>query len=190
MTKKELRTIYKEKRIALSSKDKLKLDDLMLLQLQQLYFDEDVTTLLTYWPMANMNEPNTQLFTSYLRHTIPGLRIAYPVADFATNTMQAMLIHEDTVYTTGQYGITQPKEGILLPADEIDLVFVPLLICDKQGYRVGYGKGFYDKYLAQCRQDIISIGYNYFAPVDKIEDANEFDVPLNYCITPDNIYEL
>lgn len=190
MNKQELRIDYKEKRKAISAKDKLKLDDLMLLQFQQLYFDEEVTTLLTYWPIEQMNEPNTLLYTSYLKFAIPGLRIAYPVANFSTGIMEAILVTDDTVYTTNSFGITEPKDGTVLPADEIDLIFVPLLICDQQGYRVGYGKGFYDKYLAQCRQDIISIGFNYFAPIDKIDDANEFDVPLNYCITPDNIYEL
>jgi len=189
MNKKELRTIYKEKRNAISSKDKLKLDDLMLLQFQNLYFDEAVETLLTYWPIANMNEPNMQLYTSYLRHTIPGLRITYPVANFETGNMDALLIHEDTVYHTNSYGVTEPKEGIIVPANEIDIVLVPLLVCDKEGYRVGYGKGFYDKYLTNCHDEAIFIGFNYFEPVDKIEDANDFDVPLNYCITPQKIYE-
>ncbi len=189
MTKKELRITYKEKRRAISSKDKLKLDDLMLLQFQQLYFDESVQTLLTYWPMANMNEPNMQLYTSYLRHTVPGLQIAYPIADFSTGCMDALLINEDTVYHTNSYGITEPKEGIVVPANEIDIVFVPLLVCDKEGFRVGYGKGFYDKYLSTCHEEAITIGFNYFEPIDKIEDAHDFDVPLNYCITPERIYE-
>lgn len=189
MTKKELRKVYKEKRLSISSKDKLKLDDLLLLQFQQLYFDEAVTTLLTYWPMANTNEPNMQLYTSYLRHSIPDLQIAYPVADFSTNGMTAMLINEDTVYSTNQYGITEPKEGTLIDACDVDIVFVPLLVCDEQGFRVGYGKGFYDRYLANCREEAVYIGFNYFGPVDKIDDANEFDVPLNYCITPQTIYE-
>jgi 5-formyltetrahydrofolate cyclo-ligase len=189
MIKKELRSIYKEKRLAIPSTEKLKLDDLMLLQFQQLYFDEAAEVLLTYWPMANMSEPNMLLYTSYLRHTVPNLQIAYPVADFATGQMKAVLIDEDTVYTTNTHGITEPKEGLVIQPDEIDIAFVPLLACDGDGIRVGYGKGFYDRYLRQCRQDIISIGFSYFEPVDKIEDANEFDVPLNYCITPQNIYE-
>ena len=69
----------------------------------------------------------------------------------------------------------------------IDMVFVPLLIFDKQGYRVGYGKGFYDKYLAQCRVDCLKVGFSYFEPIE-IEGTREFDVPLNLCITPNSIY--
>src|SRR5690242_13139734 len=77
MTKTELRDIYREKRNTISSKEKLKLDDLLLIQFQQLYF-EDVRTLFTYWPKAGAQEPNTHLFSGYLRHTIPSLQIAYP----------------------------------------------------------------------------------------------------------------
>ncbi|MBG9376482.1 5-formyltetrahydrofolate cyclo-ligase [Panacibacter sp. DH6] len=188
MTKNELRKIYREKRAAIPSKEKLKLDDLLLINFQQLYF-EDVQVLLTYWPKADTQEPNTHLFSGYLRHMLPDLQIAYPKADFTGNTMTALLVNEDTVYYTNQYGITEPKEGIIVDAAAIDLVLVPFLVCDKDGYRVGYGKGFYDRYLSACRQDVIKAGISYFEPVEQIDDRNNFDIPLDYCITPESIYE-
>jgi 5-formyltetrahydrofolate cyclo-ligase len=188
MTKQELRKLYKEKRNAISSKDKLKLDDLLLIRFQQLAF-EHVHTLFTYWPMAGQAEPNTHLFSGYLRHMIPGLRLVYPVCNFTDASMKAYEINEDTVYTTNSYGITEPREGTLVLPGEIDLVLVPLLICDQEGYRVGYGKGFYDRYLASCREDVLTVGFSYFEPVEKIIDTQAFDVPLNYCITPEDVYE-
>lgn len=188
MTKKELRNIYKQKRAAIPPPEKLKLDDLLLIQFQRLGFG-DINLLLTYWPMAHTAEPNTHLFSGYLRHTIPGLQIAYPVADFSSGNMQALLIDEGTVYATNKLGITEPKEGMAISPAEIDIVFVPMLVCDMHGFRVGYGKGFYDKYLSQCRSDIIKTGFSYFAPVARIDDADDYDVPLNYCITPDKVYE-
>ena len=187
MTKKELRNLYREKRNTISSKEKLKLDDLLLINFQQLYF-EDVQTLFTYWPKATTQEPNTHLFSGYLRHTIPALQIAYPVTDLSNNTMHAVLINEETVYHTNAYGLTEPKDGDKIEPKNIDLIFVPLLVCDVHGHRVGYGKGFYDRYLAQCREDSVKIGFTYFAPVEKI-DNDVFDVPLNYCITPEKVYE-
>jgi 5-formyltetrahydrofolate cyclo-ligase len=54
---------------------------------------------------------------------------------------------------------------------------------------VGYGKGYYDRYLKRCAQDVVKIGFSYFDAIDAIEDINEFDVPLNYCITPMRVYE-
>jgi len=188
MFKKELRNIYRAKREAIDSKEKLKLDDLMLLQFQQLNY-EGISTLLSYWPMHNTNEPNTFLFSRYLHYVIEQLQIAYPVTDFRDNSMKAFLINEDTVYAANKYGLMEPKEGIAIHAEAIDLVFVPLLCFDEAGYRVGYGKGFYDRFLSQCGQHVIKIGFSYFDAVDKIDDANHFDVPLNYCITPQQIYE-
>ena len=188
MTKTELRNIYKQKRRDILPKEKLRLDDLLLIQFQQMYFPQ-VAVLLTYWPADMHIEPNTHLFSGFLRHTIPGLQIAYPVIDKATSTFVARLIDDGTVYTTNSYGIAEPKEGIIIEPHEIDLVFVPMLICDKQGYRVGFGKGFYDRYLAACHEDVVKVGFNYFEPVDKIDDTQPFDVPLDYCVTTENIYE-
>jgi 5-formyltetrahydrofolate cyclo-ligase len=65
---------------------------------------------------------------------------------------------------------------------------VPLLAFDEKGFRVGYGKGFYDRFLKQCKDGGIKIGLSYFNPIDTIEDAGEFDVPLNFCITPQKVY--
>ncbi len=188
MTKKELRNLYKQKRQAISSEEKLKLDDLLLIRFQQLCF-EDVHVLFTYWPKVNAQEPNTHLFSGYLRHTIPFLQIAYPVTDFSTCTMHAVFINEETVYHINAYGITEPTDGSLVEPHDINLVFVPFLVCDTNGYRVGYGKGFYDRYLAKCREDIIKIGFSYFDPIEKIAGRDAFDIPLNYCITPEKVYE-
>lgn len=186
MTKKELRLFYKNEREQLAASSILRFDDLMLIQFQKLYFD-NAKILLSYLPINN--EPNIQIYTSYLNHLIEGLQIAYPVTNFEDNSMNAFLVNNDTNFTTNSYGLTEPVNGIEVNAKEIDIVFVPLLVCDVNGYRVGYGKGFYDRYLAQCKNNVIKIGFCYFNPVENIDDKNNFDIPLNYCITPQKIYE-
>ncbi len=188
MIKKELRKLYKEKRQSLSFQSKSRLDDLLLIQFQQLYF-EQLDVLFSYWPMEHTAEPDTSLFNRYLLHMIPGLQIAYPSSDFEKSSMEAIIINEETDYQKNRYGITEPVHGEVVDPLKIDMVFIPMLICDMQGYRVGYGKGFYDRYLAQCRPDLVKIGFSYFDPIDKIEDTHQFDVPLNYCVTPEHIYE-
>jgi 5-formyltetrahydrofolate cyclo-ligase len=188
MTKQELRQLYKAKRAQLDPKECLRLDDLILLQFQQLNYS-DIQTVLTYWPMPDQVEPNTHLFSSYLRHMIPGLTLAYPFTDTSARLMTALAINEDTVYHTNHWNITEPKEGVVVQPGRVDMVFVPLLVCDKIGYRVGYGKGFYDRYLSACREDIVKIGFSYFEPIEKITDTDQFDIPLTYCITPQNVYE-
>jgi 5-formyltetrahydrofolate cyclo-ligase len=188
MTKETLREQYKSKRLHLDTRERLRFDDLMLLQFQQFDYG-DIGTLLTYWPMPGMAEPNTHLYSGYLRHMIPGLTIAYPKSDKRLLTIQALAIDEDTVYHTNEWGITEPKQGVPVQPEQVDLVFVPMLACDRQGHRIGYGKGFYDRYLAGCRHDIVKIGFSYFEPVDRIIDTHQFDVPLTYCITPHETYE-
>jgi 5-formyltetrahydrofolate cyclo-ligase len=189
MTKKEIRKIYKEKRLQLSASERLKMDDLMLIQLQRLTFDEQVKTVMSYWPIELHAEPNTHLFTYYLEHHIPQVQLCFPVINFDTSEMKAIAVHEESDFVENKYGIPEPEEGDEISAIDIDLVLVPLLAFDKSGYRVGYGKGFYDRYLQHCKPGVITVGFSYFDAIDKIEDSNAFDVPLNYCITPQQVYE-
>lgn len=189
MVKKELRNIYRQKRLDISEKQKMKLDDLLLIQFQHFSF-EDVHTLFTYWTMPHIAEPDTLLFTRYMLHMIPDLQVSYPVIDTLSVSMQAVLVNEETVYHINTFGTTEPREGVIISPATIDVVFVPLLVCDTKGNRVGFGKGYYDRYLHQCREDVLKIGFSYFEPIDKVEDTHQFDVPLNYCVTPERIYEL
>ncbi len=187
MLKKEVRKICNEKRSALSEKERIKLDDLLLIQFQaaEIPFIE---TLLSYWPIEINNEPNTHLFTEFLRFRNPELTVCYPRADFSNGSMQAIVTDIDTPFTKTILNISEPAgSGVAMPG-EIDLVFVPLLAFDTVGYRVGYGRGFYDKWLADCDPSCIKVGFSYFEALEVIDDRNEFDVPLDLCITPCNQY--
>jgi 5-formyltetrahydrofolate cyclo-ligase len=177
MLKAEARKIYREKRTAISSPQKSKWDDLLLIQFQAVKLPF-IHTLFTYWPIEENNEPDTSLFTGYIEFKNPALRVSYPLADFSNNTMQAMQVNADSVFTLNEHHIHEPVDGQPVHPTDIDMV----------GYRVGYGRGFYDKFLAQCRKDCIKAGFSYFEPIDKIEDRHEFDIPLDICITPGNVY--
>ncbi|WP_018613539.1 5-formyltetrahydrofolate cyclo-ligase [Segetibacter koreensis] len=189
MIKKDVRKIYKQKRVDLSATERLKLDDLLLIQLQRLSFDDSVQLVMSFWPLENHGEMNMHLYTRYLEHAIPEIKIAFPVTDPSACKMHAILVSDETEFVENKYGITEPAEGEEIEPQDIDLVFVPLLAFDKKGYRVGYGKGYYDRFLEQCREDVITVGFSYFEAIDKIDDTHQFDVPLNYCITPHKIYE-
>ncbi|MEJ0106812.1 MAG: 5-formyltetrahydrofolate cyclo-ligase [Bacteroidota bacterium] len=187
MLKAEARNIYREKRKALSPAERAKMDDLLLIQFQTIELPF-IHTLFSYWPIEENNEPNTHLFTDYIEFRNPALKILYPQSDFVNNTMQAIEVNADTPFERKEHGIHEPLTGIVTGAGMIDMVFVPMLTCDEEGYRVGYGKGFYDKYLEHCREDCIKAGFCYFEPVDKIDDRHKFDIPLDICITPYNVY--
>lgn len=187
MFKEETRRIFKEKRKALSNAERLKADDLMLIQFQKIELPH-VHHLLSYWPIEENHEPNTHLFTGYLEFKNPAIKFLYPRSDFEKQEMEAIEVDADTAFQKNAWNIHEPLDGTVTGAQVIDMVFVPLLIFDKQGFRIGYGKGYYDKYLKQCRPDCLKVGFCYFEPIDAIEDTHEFDVPLNFCITPNNVY--
>jgi 5-formyltetrahydrofolate cyclo-ligase len=187
MLKKELRSIYRQKRKALTPAEKNKLDDLLLIQFQTIPLPP-IQSILAYAAIDENNEPPTDLMVDYLQYTIPGLQIAYPKTDIITQEMQAILTDEHSFFEKTEWNIPEPIDGTTIAPEQLELIFIPLLTFDKQGYRVGYGKGFYDKYLADCPAGIIKIGISYFEPTDEITDRNNFDVPLSYCITPYNTY--
>ena len=187
MLKKQARKLYSAKREELSASERMKWDDLILINFQtiDLPFLEYV---LSFYPMEEKNEVNTFLLTDYLHFKNPALQICYPKTNFADHSMQAIACGADTAFEGNEYNILEPATGEPVIATEIDLVIVPLLICDEYGHRVGFGKGFYDRYLKECREDSIKIGVSYFDPVDRIEHADDFDVPLDFCITPGKAY--
>lgn len=188
MTKTELRKLYKEKRAALSAKETNRLNDLLLIQFQQLDLPF-IYYLHTYLAIEENKEVPTDQIMSYLEFKNPGLKIAVPKTDFKTGELKTYIIDEETEFIKNKYNIIEPTTGELIAADKIDLVLVPLLAFDNNGYRIGYGKGFYDRFLSQCRKDTFKIGLSYFDAVDSISDVHQFDLPLTHCVTPHRIYE-
>ncbi|WP_435623803.1 5-formyltetrahydrofolate cyclo-ligase [Flagellimonas sp.] len=105
------------------------------------------------------------------------------------NTMKHYLLTDRTRLKPNKWSIPEPVEGIEVPEQQIDVVFIPLLAYDTLGNRVGYGQGFYDSFLSKCRPDVIKIGLSFFeAESEPITDVHENDVKLNYCVTPEKIF--
>ena len=102
--------------------------------------------------------------------------------------LEHFLLTPDTELAVNKWGIPEPVSGPRISPKDIEVVFVPLLAFDKSGNRVGYGKGFYDRFLAQCKTQVVKIGLSLFEAEEKITDIDERDVPLNYCITPSQTY--
>lgn len=188
MTKKELRKIYKEKRSQLAFHQAEKYNDLILINFQRLQLPF-ISCMHTYLSSEKLNEPDTSAIVRYLQFKNPGLTVLAPKVDFVSGKMQHLHFHEEAELAENEYGILEPISGAFLNANEIDLVLVPLLAFDKNGFRVGYGKGHYDKFLATCRKDVIKVGISFFGPVDAIEDINQFDIAINFCITPEEVFQ-
>lgn len=187
MLKKEARALFREKRFTVSPSDKQKWDDLLLIQFQTIELPF-VDCVLSFYPIEQYNEVNAFLITDFLHFRNPHLRICYPKTNPRDYTMQAIVCNADSIFEANAFNVPEPLDTETADPTSIDLVIVPLLAFDRSGNRVGYGKGYFDRYLKECRDDCIKVGLSYFGPLDAIDDANEFDVPLDFCITPQRIY--
>lgn len=188
MTKKDIRILYKQKRAALKDNEIEKLQYLVLIQFQQIPLPY-IEYLHTYLPLHSNREVDTFPVIDFMEFRNPGMQVVAPKTDSATNTITNYLYNEDTVLKENRYGIMEPEQGEIIDARLIDVVLVPLLAFDETGSRVGYGKGYYDRFLSECREDTIKIGLSFFEAADHIDDTGEFDIPLTYCVTPYRIYE-
>ncbi|HEX9980595.1 MAG TPA: 5-formyltetrahydrofolate cyclo-ligase [Flavobacterium sp.] len=140
-----------------------------------------------FLPIEGKREVNTEC----LLHLLSGKdkNIVISKSDFDMRHMTHFLLTDNIKIRNNAYGIPEPVDGIEVPVDKVDVVFVPLLAFDKKGNRVGYGKGFYDIFLSKCRPDVIRIGVSVFEAEEMLEDIYEADVKLDYCVTPDSVYD-
>jgi len=189
MLKQELRKIYKEKRKNLSFSQKEKMNDLLLIQFQKLEI-EIPSLIMTYAAIEKMNEFDPGNVMDYCQFKNPSVQFVYPVMQQNETKvyLKSVLVNEDTVFSENKLNIFEPVNGIETDAQQIEMVITPLLCFDRFGNRVGYGKGFYDSFFSGCKKDCIKIGFSYFDVAEQIEDINEQDIPLDYCITTETIY--
>jgi 5-formyltetrahydrofolate cyclo-ligase len=185
MHKKDFRKKYKELRNTFSEEQ---IDDKSLAianRLLQLDIWDN-----TYFHLFLTIEEQKEVDTEYLLQILAGKdkEIVVAKSNFETLEMTNYLLTDNTKFQKNDYNIYEPVDGIEVPTSKIDVVFVPLLAYDTLGNRVGYGKGFYDNFLAKCKEDVIKIGLSFFEPEESINDVSESDIRLDYCVTPMTLY--
>lgn len=186
MLKKALRIHYKTLRKQLSENQ---------LEEMSLAVANNVLTLpvweKTYFHIFLPIEAHNEVNTEFILHLLSGKdkEIVISKSDFETRNMTHFLLTDNTKIKKNEYNIPEPVDGIEVPAKKIEVVFIPLLAYDKLGNRVGYGKGFYDKFLSECQTETIKIGLSFFEPEEQITDVFETDVKLDYCVTPNAVFK-
>ncbi|MBE7175652.1 MAG: 5-formyltetrahydrofolate cyclo-ligase [Mucilaginibacter polytrichastri] len=188
MKKRELRNEYLKKRIAFSAADYAARNEAILERVKQHVDFAAVKVLHVFLPFLDRKEVDTRLINEYVSKNFPHVDIVVPKSNFDDITMESYRVDEHMELHETKLGIDEPETGTFVEPGKIDLVIAPLVIFDKKGYRVGYGKGFYDRFLKTCRPDVRTVGLCFFEPVETIDDVNEFDVPMNSCITPEKIW--
>lgn len=183
-TKQELRKLYLSKRMELSPEAYAMANNELLVRFQQINLD-GIKCISLFLPMLERREPDTLLLIDWLKQNHPDIKLAFPKSNFATHTMTHFADDAELEIDSNDYGIPEPIEGNTVDNQEIDMVIIPLLAFDQDGYRVGYGKGFYDRFMAICKPETQFIGLSFFEPVEFIDDLNEYDICMHLCITPE-----
>lgn len=185
MTKIELRKKYRALRKSLSLET---IDDLSLEIANQLLKLDiwDFNFYHIFLSIEILKEVNTDFILNILSGKDKNIVISK--SDFETTTLENYLLTDATKIKLNEYNIPEPVDGIAIATNQIDVVFVPLLAFDKKGHRIGYGKGFYDTFLASCKANTIKIGLSFFDAVDSPIPVYKNDIALNYCVTPKKIH--
>lgn len=183
MLKSTLRKEAVAKRNALNEQEVVELNESLLTQFKTLDFSK-INSIHIFLPIVVKKEPNTFLIIDWLQENHPEILIIVPKADFDTHLMSNYVFNNKADLVTNHYHIPEPKNA--KPFTGVpDMVIVPLLAFDKKGYRVGYGKGFYDRFLQNISTQ--KIGLSFFAPAEQIIDVHLNDIRLDKCITPNGI---
>ena len=185
MLKPELRKKYKKLRNALDTSG---VDDLSMAVANKLL-------KLPIWDFSFYHiflsiEEQKEINTDYILNILSGKdkNIVISKSDFETGLMTHFLLTDNTKIKKNAYNIPEPIDGIEISTEKIEVVFIPLLAFDAVGNRVGYGKGFYDRFLADCKPSTLKIGLSFFEAEQAITDVFETDIKLDYCVTPKTIY--
>ena len=187
-TKIELRQYYREERSRLTPEQKEEMNKGLITQLN-LAIEVPVKSMMTFSSIPQWGEPDAGLLTDFLKKKFSPVRVAYPKILDESGNMEAILPAADAPMVPGKWNIPEPENGILLDPHDLELVLVPLLAFDRRGQRVGYGRGYYDRFLQRCNSGTIRLGISFFEPIPHIDDTDYFDVPLSRCITPFHLYE-
>lgn len=186
MIKSELRHKYKALRASLTEEkaDELSLNIANTL-LKMTIWDKNYYHV--FLPIQAQNEVNTDHVLNILQGKDKHCVISK--SDFSTYKMTHYLLQDNTTLKLNNYGIPEPIDGIEISIEKLEVVFIPLLAYDTKGHRVGYGKGFYDRFLAGCNPDCIKIGLSFFKPEPQFSELESTDIKLDYCVTPDKFFK-
>lgn len=182
VTKEVLRRVYLEKRLFLPDKEYDFRNKCIRDNFKSYVNTLSLESIHIFLPISEKREVNTWPLIYDLRSMNPDLRI-YTSKVCKGGILQHFLLNEDTRLVVNRWGIPEPEDEPPVALSEIDAVVIPLIIHDKAGHRIGYGKGYYDRFLAGTRVTY-RIGVTLSPPLDEIPVYETHDVPLTCCVGP------
>jgi len=186
MNKDTARSIYKAKRKELTTVQIRLWSEAIVKQVLSSEMCKHVKVVHVFIPIPNKAEVDTHLLLNAFFTQYPEIKVATSI--IAEGDLIHTYINAHTTYKANDWNILEPIERTLLSEKEIDVVFLPLLAFDLKGNRVGYGKGFYDRFLQKCKPDVIKGGLSLFEPTEELIESDVWDVPMNCAVTPERIW--
>jgi 5-formyltetrahydrofolate cyclo-ligase len=184
MTKKEIRKYILNMRDAVNAEQKEDWDSKIFTSLINSDFYRNANVIFAF--VSFKSEVDTHRF---INHAVRDNKvICVPRIKSKETGIEVFRIGNMEDLKTGYYGILEPKDSCLKVNDEdIDLILMPGVAFDREGGRVGYGAGFYDRYLAKLKEkaDKIALAY-HIQLLDKVP-MDEFDVRIDGIITDEEI---
>ncbi|RXK49660.1 5-formyltetrahydrofolate cyclo-ligase [Aquirufa rosea] len=190
MKKKEIRNLHLSQRKSWTLQEwQSRHEQLMKNALDYLCSFPQQSIVLSFQSILDKREVETNTLHERLIKSPYLFQLAFPRVE-GEGIMTAYLCRENTHWNLSNWNILEPDPSTAqkLEPTNIQVVLVPLIACDLQGHRVGFGKGFYDRYLAQCDPTCIRIGLSLEEPLEKIDDIQAWDIPLQVVISPTRVY--
>lgn len=187
LPKNALRKAYAEKRNELTDRELNIFSEKIAQQIfSEFLRDEQPKNIHLFLPIARQKEVDLWFLVrriwSETQHQIF-------VPKVVENQLETHNLTSETILKETKWGILEPTGKALSALPKFNLVITPLLYCDNQGNRVGYGKGFYDKFFSEMNEKTLKIGVNFFPPEEKIADVSPLDIPLDFLVTPEKIFK-
>ena len=179
-----LRSHYKKKRFSLTKQEVDDLSQRVCKQLDKL----NIWKLKHYHIFISISKYN-ELDTSSIINKLKSKQKIIIVPKISNNELVHVAINDETEFSLNEYGIKEPNDGNHFIIENLDIIFIPLLAFDIEGHRVGYGKGYYDRFLKLTNNSTLKIGLSFFDPINKILDIDDNDVKLDYCVTPKQVHK-
>ena len=179
-----LRSHYKKKRLSLTKQEVDHLSQRVCKQLDKI----NIWKLKHYHIFISISKYN-ELDTSSIINKLKSKQKIIIVPKISNNELVHVAINDETEFSLNEYGIKEPNDGNHFVIENLDIIFIPLIAFDIEGHRVGYGKGYYDRFLKLTNNSTLKIGLSFFDPINKILDIDDNDVKLDYCVTPKQVHK-
>ena len=183
MNKLDLRKSFLEKRLRLSSTELGIRSEKVASKVHETPEIYALAVYHIFLPIKAKNEISTWPIIHFLWQQKK--KVVVPATRSGNLYMESYSLTPETKLLENQWGIPEPVSAQAMAPEEIQVVFLPLVAFDLSGHRVGYGKGFYDRFLQQLNSQVLKVGLSMFPAVDKIDDVGAWDVKMDWCITPE-----